>query len=136
MGETQADAIEFSVQYLRPSRLFAIVDLSNQPDEGNIRIASNIISIEGTSVPDPAEYEGAPDNPRNIILNKDGYSATFSKGFSIRDDFTLQMVCKNLVEYEVFCNYQTKSKKFRSAMCGICRKNPILQATPPPITWR
>ena len=111
LGETQSDSIEFSAQYLRPSRLFAIVDLSNQPDEGNIRIASNIISIEGTSIPDPAEYEGPADNPRNIILNKDGYSATFSKGFSIRDDFTLQMVCKNLVEYEVFCELSNQKQK-------------------------
>lgn len=103
LGETQADSIEFSVQYLRPSRLFAIVDLTNQPEEGNIRIASNIISIEGSSIPDPAEYEGPADSPRNIILNKDGYSATFDKGFSIRDDFTLQMVCKSLTEYEIFC---------------------------------
>lgn len=110
-GETQADAIEFSAQYLRPSRLFAIVDLSNQPDEGNIRIASNIISIEGSSIPDPAEYEGPSDNPRNIILNKDGYSAAFDKGFSIRDDFTLQIVCKSLVEYEIFCELTNTKQK-------------------------
>lgn len=111
LGETQADSIEFSVQYLRPSRLFAIVDLTNQPDEGNIRIASNIVSIEGSSIPDPAEYEGPTDNPRNIILNKDGYSATFDKGFSIRDDFTLQMVCKSLAEYEIFCELTNAEQK-------------------------
>lgn len=111
LGETQADSIEFSVQYIRPSRLFAIVDLANQSDEGNIRIASNIISIEGNSNPSPAEYEGPMDEPRNIILNKKGYSASFNKGFSIQDDFTLQMVCKNLVEYQIFCELDNATQK-------------------------
>lgn len=85
--------ISFSVDYIEPS-LFAIVDLENLCHAGEIRIQSNIKSIIGTSTPDLPEY----DNSR-VVLTQIGSWVKFDEGFSIKNDFTLQIKGNAFIDY-------------------------------------
>ena len=82
--------IPFTVSYTQPS-MFALVHLENVYDEGYVKIASNIITIEGRSTPDHPTYI---DN-KKVDLTADGSNVKFDEGFSIDHDFTLQCYLEN-----------------------------------------
>ena len=85
----ETDYYEISVEYINPS-MFAMVGLENQKDQGNIKIQSRIISILGTSNPDPPIYI----DDKMVDLTEDGSWVRFKDGFLIPDNFTLQVNIK------------------------------------------
>lgn len=90
-------SIPISAEYVRPS-FFAVVNLENIAAQGSIKIQSNIISILGSSNPDPPKFI---DNEK-VDLRKDNAWVKFDKGFSIDSDFTLQIIAQELSPYTEF----------------------------------
>ena len=88
--------IPISVSYITPS-LFSLVELENLELDGAIRITSNIISIVGTSNPDPPTYI----NNAEIDLTQSGHFVNFSEGFSINKNFLLNVVGRNFADYSI-----------------------------------
>ena len=90
--------ISFSVKYVVPS-YWTYVDLSNNADDGSIRISCNIRSITGS-------FKGSGDptfiDNKMIDLTKEGQSVVFDDGYVQSGDFTVKMVGKNFNENEVF----------------------------------
>jgi len=98
--------IPFSVEYIRPS-MFAVLNLENLWYEGSILIQSNIISIEGTSNPDPPIYI----DDKWVDLSDPDHWVKFEKGFSIEDDFTLQLIGRAFNDHSTILemsNYKNK----------------------------
>lgn len=87
--------LEFSVSYIRPM-YWAYVDLQNNKHDGNIKISSNIISIEGASNPSPASYI----NDSEVDLRKAGTWVKFDDNFIVGNRFCLQLRCRSLVNGE------------------------------------
>lgn len=83
--------ISFSIDYIEPS-LWAMVDLENLCHTGEVRIQSNIISIIGTSNPSPPTYI----DDTKVDLTENGSWVMFDEGFSIKDNFCLQLECNAL----------------------------------------
>lgn len=98
--------IEFSVNYIRPM-YWAYVDLQNNKHDGNIKISSNIISIEGTSNPDPPTYL----NDSEVDLRKDGTWVKFDDNFIVGNKFCLQLRCRGLVNGETVLMLEGEDSK-------------------------
>ena len=90
----ETELIPFSTEYHSPAT-FSTVTLENQPFEGSIKISSNMFSILGTSNPDPPIFI---DN-NYVDLRESGSWVKFSENFTIKNDFTIQCVGKELLEY-------------------------------------
>ena len=86
----QSTLEQFTVQYIQPVS-FAILQLENNCDEGYITILSNMISIDGTSNPDPPVYI---DNEA-IDLTDNGSWAQWNQGFSINNNMLARIWFKN-----------------------------------------
>ncbi len=86
--------IGFSVKYKIPA-LYSMVELENVPLQGSIRITSNIVILEGTANPDSPAYL----DDTWVDLTAAGSSVTFSKGFNLQSDFTIQFIAQQLVDY-------------------------------------
>lgn len=84
-------ALEFSVNYIRPL-YWAYVDLQNNRNDGNIKISSNIVSIEGTSNPYPPSYL----NESEVDLRSDKSWVKFDNNFVIGESFCSQIRCRGL----------------------------------------
>lgn len=84
-------ALEFSVNYIKPL-YWAYVDLKNNKNDGNIKISSNIVSIEGTSNPTPIPYL----NESEADLRKDGSWVRFGNNFVIGESFSVKIRCRSL----------------------------------------
>lgn len=96
--------IFFTVEYTNPS-VFAILDLTNIAREGQIKIQSNIVSIEGRSYPDPPRYIRGQEV--DLRGHDDGgqHRVWFDDGFSIRRDFTLQMIIRDPNDYSTLVEF-------------------------------
>ena len=83
--------VNFSVKYVVPS-YWTYVDLSNNKEDGSIRISCNIRSITGSF-----EGEGEPVfiDEKMIDLTNDGSKVVFNDGFVQSGDFTVKILGKN-----------------------------------------
>lgn len=90
--------ISFSVKYVTPS-YWSYVDLSNNSEDGSIRISCNIRSITGTF-----RGEGDPTyiEDKMIDLTQDGESVIFNDGYVQSGDFTMKMLGRDFIENEIF----------------------------------
>lgn len=77
-----SNKVQFNVNYSRPD-LFTLVELTNNCDEGYITLKSNIILIEGTSIPTPPTYI---DN-ESVDLTQNGSWVEWNDGYNISGDF-------------------------------------------------
>lgn len=86
------DYVLFSVKYIQPS-YWAYVDLSNNQNDGTIRVGCNIRLIT-------AKYNGgdAPTfiNGQKIDITKDGTSVEFDSGYIQTGDFTVKMLAQQI----------------------------------------
>lgn len=80
----------FTVQYLRPD-IFTLVELTNNCDEGYISIRSNIVSIEGTSNPDPPVFIGDTE----VDLTESDSWVEWNQGYRINGDFIAKLWFRN-----------------------------------------
>lgn len=80
----------FNVDYIIPS-FYAINQLENLCDTGQIQISSNIHIIVGSSNPEVPIYI---DN-KEVDLRDDGSWVKFDEGFSVNNNFTLKMIGRN-----------------------------------------
>ena len=92
------DLITFQVQYTQLS-IYYNAELENIFDKGQIRVASNLISIDGKAIPNPTVYI----NNKEIDLTSDGSSVLFDDGFTIKNNYSLQLLFRNLVPYQILC---------------------------------
>lgn len=86
--------IPFSVRYSTPT-VFTKVELQNLSDSGQIKIRSNMISIDGKSNPSPPTYI---DNEEVDLTQPDSY-VIFDEGYKIRDNFTMKKIYSNITSY-------------------------------------
>ena len=98
--------IPFTVSYVKPS-VFALVHLDNIYDEGYIKITSNIITIEGTAIPDPPKYI----DDKKIDLTDEGSKVIFDEGFSIKNNFTLKAYMENLSQNTTIIELSNEKNK-------------------------
>lgn len=91
---------QFTVQYTRPD-LFTLVELTNNCNEGYISIASNIISIEGTSNPDPPTYI----NNQEVDLTENGSWVQWDQGFNITGNMMARAWFRNPNEYSTIIQF-------------------------------
>lgn len=97
--------ISFSVKYVVPS-YWAYVDLSNNADDGSIRISCNIRSITGTF-----EGDGEPKYIEDKMVDlKEGGTVIFNDGFIQSGNFTIKILGSNFSENEVFFQMIDESK--------------------------
>lgn len=87
--------VSFSVKYITPA-YWTYVDLSNNKDDGSIRISCNIRSITGICSEDPSFI-----NDQMIDL-ADGSSVIFNDGFVQSGDFTIKMLGSGFVDNNAF----------------------------------
>ena len=73
---------QFDVKYRIPN-IFAVVELTNNCDEGYITVKSNIVLIDGYSNPDPPRYI---DDKEIDVTGKDEFVG-WNKGYSIKNNF-------------------------------------------------
>lgn len=73
------------VNYYTP-KLFSIIDLTNNCDDGNIEITNNMVLIDGESNPITPTYI----DKEKIDLTADGSYVIWNKGYSVNNDFYLQ----------------------------------------------
>ena len=89
------DYIRFSVNYLMPN-IYAIVTLENIKNEGSIKIQSNILSLEG-------RYYGNGEpiyvDSEMIDLRNSKNHVYFDEGFTIRDNFTINLKGYNFTDF-------------------------------------
>lgn len=90
--------VTFSVEYLQPS-VYYTVGAENQCNTGLIRIYSNLISITGTSNPNPPTYI----NNEKVNLTENGSYVYFDKGFNISNNFSLQLLGSDFIVYDPIC---------------------------------
>lgn len=80
--------IPFSVKYIVPT-YWSYVDLTNNKNDGTVRISSNIRTVEG-------EFSGNGDpifiDNGKIDLRKDGDQVVFEQGFGVQGNFTAKML--------------------------------------------
>lgn len=90
--------INFSVKYVVPS-YWTYVDLSNNKDDGSIRISCNIRSITGSF-----EGEGEPVyiDDKMIDLTQGNGKVVFNDGFVQSCDFTVKILGKDFINNMVF----------------------------------
>lgn len=106
--EVDTGYVPFSVEYIQPS-VFAVLHLENLWHEGCVMIQSNIVSIEGTSNPSPPRYI---DNEW-VDLSDPEHWVRFDKGFSIEDDFTLQLVGRDFGENATLLEMSNQKDKIK-----------------------
>ena len=80
--------IPFSVKYIVPT-YWTYVDLTNNKDDGTVRISSNIRTIEGkfTGSGNPTYIDNA-----KVDLRKNGDRVIFHEGFALQGNFTVKML--------------------------------------------
>ena len=80
--------IPFSVKYIVPT-YWTYVDLTNNKDDGTVRISSNIRTIEGkfTGSGNPTYIDNA-----KVDLRKNGDRVIFQEGFALQGNFTVKML--------------------------------------------
>ena len=76
----------FTIRYIQPAS-FAICDVVNDCKNGFIQISSNIVSIDGTSEPDPPKYI----DDKEVDLTDNGSWVKWDEGFNIQSDFTMRI---------------------------------------------
>lgn len=88
--------VSFSVKYVVPA-YWTYVDLSNNKDDGSIRISCNIRSITGVF-----EGDGDPTfiDDKMVDLSKDGSKVIFNDGFVQSGDFTVKILGNNFTSNE------------------------------------
>ena len=91
---------QFTVQYTRPD-LFTLVELTNNCNEGYISIASNIVSIEGSSNPDPPTYI----NNQEVDLTESGSWVQWNQGFNITGNMMARAWFRNPNEYSTIIQF-------------------------------
>lgn len=87
--------IEFIPRYIAP-RFDSAIELSNLPDEASVFIKCNVIRIIGIPDIDPVIYEN--DGAINLVDN----GVWFDEGFKLRNDWTIQMWLRDVVDNSVF----------------------------------
>lgn len=91
--------VQITVNFVKPN-VFAIVELQNNCDAGNITISSNIVVIEGSSNPDPPTYI----LDEEVDLTTEGTWVKWDTGFSISDNFTIRIWGRSFAQYEDILN--------------------------------
>lgn len=89
--------LEITVKFEVPN-IFALIELKNNMCEGYITIKSNMVSINGTAVPDPPKYI---DDDTKIDLREPGSHVIFNEGYKINDDFTIGLWGRDFQNGEV-----------------------------------
>ena len=89
---------EFSVDYSTPT-LFSRVQLENMRDDGEIKISTNIITIEGESNPSPPLYVS---DDTMIDLTQDGSYVEYNEGFVLNGNYTLSTIRTSLKDRDKF----------------------------------
>lgn len=84
------------------SSTFLVVDPVNRYRYGDILLKSNIISIEGKSDPDPAQYMTLRENVSGkdrvgVDLTANGSYVLFDENYTIPDNFDMELVIMRLV---------------------------------------
>lgn len=84
------------------SSTFLVVDPVNRYRYGDILLKSNIISIEGKSDPDPAQYMTLRENVSGkdrvgVDLTADGSYVLFDENYTIPESFDMELVIMRLV---------------------------------------
>lgn len=87
--------IAFNIAYTTPS-MFAITQLDNLPESGQLKFTCNMKSITGTSNPSTPTYI----NNEKIDLTSSGSYALFNENFSIANDFTLETIASDFYPYQ------------------------------------
>ncbi|CAB1252346.1 conserved protein of unknown function [Ruminococcaceae bacterium BL-6] len=94
--DIESDVVTFQVQYTQPSTFFT-VELENQPETGQIRIRSNLISIEGKCNIDPVIYIDG----EKVNLTEVDSKVYFDSGFIIpKDSYEIVFLASNFTMYE------------------------------------
>lgn len=96
--------IPFSVKYIVPT-YWAYVDLTNNQNDGTVRISSNIRTIEGKYTGD-GEPAFIDDNKIDLRLN--GNRVLFHDGFAVQGNFTIKMLANDLVDGETILTLTDK----------------------------
>ena len=95
---------QITVQYIRPDT-FALIQLTNNCDEGYITIQSNIVLIEGSSNPDPPTYI----NGQEVDLTQEGDWVEWNQGYSITGDMLTRMWFRNPTPYSQILQFSNTS---------------------------
>jgi len=98
--------ISFSVTYIQPA-LYSLLELTNVPNKGYIKITSNMISVEGTSTPNPPTYI----NNEKVDLSASGTNVIFDNGFTITKDFSFDLLGQDFTSYSTICELNNGSYK-------------------------
>ena len=95
---------QVTVQYIRPDT-FALLQLTNNCNEGYITIQSNISLIEGISNPDPPTYI----NDEEIDLTDEGSWVQWNDGYSITGDMLARLWFRNPNPYSQILQFSNTS---------------------------
>lgn len=77
--------VTISVQY-ETARGYSYLYLTNNCEDGNITIESNVVGINGASYPDPPTYVG-----NTIDLTADGSYVKWAEGYQLPNDYTMKI---------------------------------------------
>ena len=86
--------INFTINYEEPS-IYSFLGLENVPEADAIKIAPNIIVAEGKAYPNPPTFI---DNSA-VDLTQQGSYVEFNNGFTINDNFVIQMIGSNFTPF-------------------------------------
>jgi hypothetical protein len=87
--------IPFLVEYSAPF-LYSVLGLENRPEEGSIRISSNIVSITGHIIP-----SGEPEFSNGELVNlTKGQSVVFDEGFNLNGNYLTSLAGNNFAYNE------------------------------------
>lgn len=101
--ELSTGKIPISVDYLKPS-LFSLVELTNLPYEGSIKIAYNVVIVNGITNHEPVFI----DNEK-IDLQQSGHKVEFSEGFNLEKDGIIQLIGQNFNDYSIIMELESQS---------------------------
>jgi hypothetical protein len=77
--------VTISVQY-ETDRVYSYLYLTNNCEDGNITIESNVVAINGTSYPDPPTYVG-----NTVDLTANGSYVKWAEGCQLPNDYTMKI---------------------------------------------
>jgi len=100
--------VRFNVQYITPV-VFSMIEPENMPLLGEVKITSNLLSIDGWSNPDPPTYIG-----NNLVdLSTPNTWVIFDKGFDLTNNFLLQINLRSLTPNQMFAEFSNSLCSFQ-----------------------
>lgn len=107
--EGTSKLVKFKANYIQPT-LKNLLTLENQSDKGSIKVSAKVVRVLGHIGSGTVTYENGYIN----LLDGSVYIDS-ENGFSINDDFTLQIWCKDLKDNDTFITLFTKQGQIEIA---------------------